>query len=361
MSRKFNINDILSEASRGVAVDGENKILFPSRNATITKLSVRDLIPSEENFYSMNDIEELKSKIELVGSVLQNLIVVNLNDGKYKVISGHRRRLASMLLVEEGKTEYEFIPCAIEESESDAETQMLKEEIILIAANSQREKTTWDKIEEAKRMRSLIERAKSEEQFPGSVRDYVARVLKTSPAQIGRYDAIIKNLSPAFKEELKADKINVSTAYEISGLPEDEQNAAFNEYTDNGGSISIKEAKAKKTEQPAPPLHDIEAPPGDAKEIDVIITEETSPTKNTEEPLTAEIPTAKKDSVKEFPDPAKIKNQLTAETLLLYSQLRDLFDLLSARTNIAGESEYWGKHIKGLGTALELILKNNTL
>lgn len=188
-------------------------------------MSVFDLVPSEDNFYSMNDIEELKSKIELAGKVLQNFIVVPLGGGKYKVLSGHRRRLAVLALVEEGKPEFEFVPCTIEVDEQDAEVRAIREEIMLIAANSQREKTAWDKIEETRRTRALLEKIRKQEKLPGDMRKLVAQTLNTSPAQIGRFDAIIRNLCPEFTEELKADRINISTAYELSGLSAEEQAA----------------------------------------------------------------------------------------------------------------------------------------
>ncbi|MPN01102.1 hypothetical protein SDC9_148305 [bioreactor metagenome] len=116
---------------------------------------------------------------------------------------------------------------------------------MLIAANSQREKTAWDKLEEVRRTRNILERAKKQEKIPGGTRDLVAKALHTSPAQIGRYDAIIKNLSPTFTEELKQDHINISTAYELSGLTQEEQSVAFAEYKESG-TISIKDARAKK-------------------------------------------------------------------------------------------------------------------
>ena len=131
----------------------------------------------------------------------QNFIVVPLGGGKYKVISGHRRRAACISLVEEGKPEYEFVPCTVEADEEDAEVQAIREEIMLIAANSQREKTAWDKIEEARRTRALLERIKQQEKLPGDMRKLVAQTLNTSPAQIGRFDAITRNLCPAFMEE----------------------------------------------------------------------------------------------------------------------------------------------------------------
>ena len=246
---KFNLNQILNDASKRAAPGGGGQTAPASRPATIERLSVFDLVPSEDNFYSMNDIEELKSKIELAGKVLQNFIVVPLGGGKYKVISGHRRRAACIALVEEGKPEFEFVPCTVETDEEDAEVQAIREEIMLIAANSQREKTAWDKIEEARRTRALLERIKRQEKLPGDMRKLVAQTLNTSPAQIGRFDAIIRNLCPAFMEELKADRINISTAYELSGLSAEDQAAAFEQFRETG-EISIKAARERKQDPP---------------------------------------------------------------------------------------------------------------
>ena len=246
---KFNLNQILNDASKRAAPGGGGQTAPASRPATIERLSVFDLVPSEDNFYSMNDIEELKSKIELAGKVLQNFIVVPLGGGKYKVISGHRRRAACLSLVEDGKPEFEFVPCTIEADEEDAEVQAIREEIMLIAANSQREKTAWDKIEEARRTRALLEKIKAQEKLPGDMRKLVAQTLNTSPAQIGRFDAITRNLCPAFMDELKADRLNISTAYELSGLSAEDQAAAFEEYRETG-EISIKAARERKQDPP---------------------------------------------------------------------------------------------------------------
>ena len=246
---KFNLNQILNDASKRAAPGGGGQTAPASRAAAIERLSVFDLVPSEDNFYSMNDIEELKGKIELAGKVLQNFIVVPLGGGKYKVISGHRRRAACIALVEEGKPEFEFVPCTVETDEEDAEVQAIREEIMLIAANSQREKTAWDKIEEARRTRALLEKIKRQEKLPGDMRKLVAQTLNTSPAQIGRFDAIIRNLCPAFMEELKADRINISTAYELSGLSAEDQAAAFEQFRETG-EISIKAARERKQDPP---------------------------------------------------------------------------------------------------------------
>ena len=273
---RFNLNQILSDTSKAAAGGGSAKPR-PSESR-YEKLSVFDLVPSEDNFYSMREIGELKAAIEIAGKVLQNLVVVPLGDGKYKVIAGHRRRLASIELVNDGKPEYEFVPCVIEPTEEAADEQEIRDGLDLIVTNSQREKTAWDKIEEVRYLREVLEKAKTKPRFvellrrivektfedgelqTDGTRDFIAKVLHTSTTQIGRYDTIIRHLSPEFTEELKADRINLSTAYELAGLPAENQNAAFQEYRLTG-AISIKAAREwKRPAPPAPPAEGTATP-----------------------------------------------------------------------------------------------------
>lgn len=273
---RFNLNQILSDTSKAAAGGGSAKPR-PSESR-YEKLSVFDLVPSEDNFYSMREIGELKAAIEIAGKVLQNLVVVPMGDGKYKVIAGHRRRLASIELVNDGKPEYEFVPCVIEPTEEAADEQEIRDGLDLIVTNSQREKTAWDKIEEVRYLREVLEKAKTKPRFvellrriaektfedgelqTDGTRDFIAKVLHTSTTQIGRYDTIIRHLPPEFTEELKADRINLSTAYELAGLPAENQNAAFKEYHLTG-AISIKAAREwKRPAPPAPPAEDTATP-----------------------------------------------------------------------------------------------------
>lgn len=264
---RFNLNQILSDASKAAASGGE-PIPRPVESR-IERISVFDLVPSEENFYSMREIDELKAAIEIAGKVLQNLVVVPMDGGKYKVIAGHRRRLASIALVEDGKPQFEFVPCDIEPNEEAAEDQEVRDGLMLIVTNSQREKTAWDKVEEVRFLREVLEKARTKPRFVAvlqnivatafggaevqadGTRDFIAKVLHTSTTQIGRYDAIIRNLCPAFKAELREDRINISTAYELSGLDPADQQAAFDEYR-GSGEISIKAARERKQDTPPP-------------------------------------------------------------------------------------------------------------
>lgn len=235
---KFNLSDLLSGVSVNSTGEAENK--KKADTLKVTHISVYDLVPSKENFYSVENISELKDSIELFG-VKQNLTVKALDDGRFLVIAGHRRRLASLALVEEGKKEYEFLPCSIE-----TDLDHIKEQLLLITTNSTaRQLTDWEKTQQAEKMRKLLEEYKKREKLPGRMRELIASILNTSSTQVARMDSISKNLSQEFKEEFKEEKINISTAYEISTLPGEAQQEIFNEYKDNG-SVSISEVKEKK-------------------------------------------------------------------------------------------------------------------
>lgn len=241
---RFNLNQLLNGGAKGGA--GETRPTNPEYN--ITHIPVSKLEPSQDNFYSVEQIEELKSSIAAFG-IKQNLIVAPTLNGSYRVIAGHRRRLAVLSLVEEGKTEFERVPCIIEDDEDE-----LREKLLLITTNSTtRILSDWEKITQAKELRGILEQIKKRDKIPGRLRDWIASTLDTSPAQIGRMEAIDKNLTPEFKEELKEGRVNLSTAYEISGMPEEKQKEVYEDYQQQG-SISIKEAKeAKQTALPEPP------------------------------------------------------------------------------------------------------------
>ena len=144
---KFNLASLLNNQPPAAANS-------PKSSFEIVPISIFDIEPSQDNFYSVEQIQELKTAIELAGGIKQNGVVVPLGNGKYKAIAGHRRRLALMELVQEGKPEYEFFPCKVEKSEEEVQKQADREELLLILTNSQREKTDWEKMEFASNFRT---------------------------------------------------------------------------------------------------------------------------------------------------------------------------------------------------------------
>lgn len=206
---RFNLNQILSDTSKAAAGGGSAKPR-PSESR-YEKLSVFDLAPSEDNFYSMREIGELKAAIEIAGKVLQNLVVVPMGDGKYKVIAGHRRRLASIELVNDGKPEYEFVPCVIEPTEEAADEQEIRDGLDLIVTNSQREKTAWDKIEEVRYLREVLEKAKTKPRFVELLRRIAEKTFEDGELQTdGTRDFIAKVLHTGMFERDGSKRLPIS-------------------------------------------------------------------------------------------------------------------------------------------------------
>ena len=229
---KFNLTRLLNERSREAAVQ-ENKeektaeIATPEDGVSSTA-DIYDLIPSKGNFYSVEDVQDLKQSIELLG-VLQPLLVTDEEeDGKRRIIAGHRRCLAVMQLVDEGKERFRRVPILIKPKKN-----AILDRLALIMANRFREKTDWERMTEALETEKLVLELKESMSIPGRTRDLLAEIIETSPAQIGRYKAIYNNLIPELMAEFKANRIVVSVIYEASGLPADYQQQAAEMFREN--------------------------------------------------------------------------------------------------------------------------------
>lgn len=273
--KKFNLTELLNQRSKEVAEpmqQGQQSEAVTSQEGVSGTADIYDLIPSKGNFYSVEDVQDLKQSIELLG-VLQPLLVTDKEeDGKRRIIAGHRRRLAVMQLVEEGKERFRYVPILIKPTQN-----AILDKLALIMANRFREKTDWEKMTEALETEDLVLKLKETTNIPGRTRDLLAEILETSPAQVGRYKAIYNNLIPELMAEFKANNIVVSVIYEASGLPEEYQKQAAEIFRENEvltlpdikqlkkhydaaqqipGQIDIDQLQQE--EQPEPNVHEIE-------------------------------------------------------------------------------------------------------
>ncbi len=247
-AKKFNLKDLLNERSKEAAVQQ------PEEDQTIivegeqTTADIYDLIPSKENFYSVEDVQDLKESMELVG-ILQPLLVSEPENGKRNIFAGHRRRLAALQLVEEGKERFRYVPIIVKQKKN-----AILDKLALIMANRFREKSDWEKMTEAVETERLVLELKEQMDIPGRTRDLLAEIINTSSAQLGRYKAIYNNLIPELMAEFKENRINVSVAYEASGLPEDYQKQAAEIFRENEVLSLPDIKKLKKAEEDARPI-----------------------------------------------------------------------------------------------------------
>ena len=240
-NKKFNLTELLNQRSKEIAPQGQRET-EEEKTAAATTADIYDLIPSTDNFYSTADVQDLKQSIELLG-VLQPLLVTDEEDGKRRIIAGHRRRLAVMQLVDEGKERFRYVPIVTKPKKGE-----LLDRLALIMANRFREKTDWEKMTEALETEKLVLELKEQMDIPGRTRDLLSEIVNASPAQLGRYKAIYNNLTPEIMAEFKAGKIGVSTAYEVSGFEEKEQQEAYKILLERD-TLALKDVKALKRRQ----------------------------------------------------------------------------------------------------------------
>ena len=218
---------------------------------------VFELIPSRENFYSTDSekLQGLKNSILLFG-VLQDVLIEEV-DGKDRIISGHCRTMCCRMLVEEGHEEFRKINCKytkvnlnIEDlpDDGDGKVDQLLNKLVVIQANRFRDKSDWEKMQEALVTEEVIKELRELVDLQGTTRNMVQATLGTSGTQLERYHAIQKKLSPELMEEYKAAKINISVARELADLDEVHQKEALELYKTNG-VLTLPDAKTLKEKQ----------------------------------------------------------------------------------------------------------------
>ena len=248
---KFDLHQLLNERSKAAAVEREKEPRTADGMEQLT-LDVYDLIPSQENFYSTQYINDLKQSIAIVG-LLQPLLVERDGD-RFRVVAGHRRRLACMALVEDGLAQFRRVPCVTRAAEEEGTVKTILDRLALIFANGFREKSDWEKMEETLRTEALIAELRKEVEVEGRTRWITAEFTGITEAQIGRYKSIKNNLCPELMQAFKAKRLGVSTAYELSGLSPDYQARAA-DTLEEVGVLSINDAKAlKQAEEARKPL-----------------------------------------------------------------------------------------------------------
>ena len=240
-SKKFNLTELLNQRSKEIAQQETAAEKGTTTDGVSTTADIDDLIPSKDNFYSVEDVQDLKQSIELLG-ILQPLLVTKEND-KWRIIAGHRRRIAIMQLVDEGKERFRNVPIMVKQTKN-----AILDRLALIMTNRFREKTDWEKMTESIETEKLVQELKEQMDIPGRTRDLLAEIIETSPAQLGRYKAIYNNLTAELMEEFKAGKIGVSVIYEISQLEKEWQLQSLEVFRENG-TLALPDVKEIKRQQ----------------------------------------------------------------------------------------------------------------
>ena len=244
----FNLADMVNNRKKSTETENISDTVYRD---------VFELEPSKDNFYSTDPekLQGLKNSILLFG-VMQDVLIEDV-DGKDRIISGHCRTMCCRMLVEEGHEEFRKINCKYTKvnlntekfpEDKDGKVEQLINKLGIIQANRFREKSDWEKMQEALITEAVIKELRDLVDLQGTTRSMVQATLGTSGTQLERYHAIQKKLSQEFMQEFRNGNINISVARELTDLDEKHQDEALGLYRKNE-TITLPEVKALKEKQ----------------------------------------------------------------------------------------------------------------
>ncbi len=207
----------------------------------VREIPLDQLEENPDNSYVQTGIDELAESIEVIG-LQQPLVVVPVEDGRFRILAGHRRRNALE------KLERKTAPCVVLDADLDPSLRVLILHWTNTMARGGAGLTAESTFLAAKEIKEALVDLKQRGvlELPGKLRTYVADVLKVSEAAIARADAINAHLSKAWKSDYKKTSINDSVAYELSQCDDNLQRELHDLYKGKPYLLDAKKVKAHK-------------------------------------------------------------------------------------------------------------------
>lgn len=222
-----NLLSYLNDTTKATVM--ENAQGSTKQTVEIEMIDANDIIPNQQNFYGIRDVEKLAKSMALSGHV-SPLEVVPQDDGKYRLLSGERRRVAVLLRKERGEIENTLVPCIVREkfvgNEDLTADQM--EMISIISANDYREKTPFEQLDEILKLEPIArvfwkkEQAEADGNMEAFRKFYAEKFLGMSSSSLQRILAFQK-LPPEAKKAYEDGKISKTALAMLAGWEEEEQ------------------------------------------------------------------------------------------------------------------------------------------
>lgn len=251
MTGDFSFLDIVNSATRGKTGGG-------SKDSIEIWLSPYEVKEADQNtHHEYRGIDALADDFLLVGQ--QSPTILGRVNGEYRIVDGHRRNRANILLIERGYEQFKRVRYLYKDM-----TENIYELSLLSGNGFTQDLTKYEKTELAERLKVALEKARDsgEIEVKGTIRDIIGKYLGESSGQMGRMEKINNSLIPEGKEQFAAGSIGISAAYGIATLPEEEQKKIVEKISEPGGiegkeiAAIVKERKelekqAKKAEESA--------------------------------------------------------------------------------------------------------------
>ena len=232
MSRKLQLDSAIAADIQTVNAD--------SYIDSLKMIDIDNIEPNRNNFYEISEIESLADDIERQG--LMTALVVSEQNGRYELISGHRRLAALKSLIADGRRRSGKVPCFIKGAKPNNETEL---DLIMLNATQRKysDADTMREYEELTRIFKELEAAGKP--VKGRIRDRIADALNISPAQVGKLDNIKHNAIPDVEQAVKSGDMSISTANEVAKLTPEKQQKIISEKP----QITHKEVKDIQRQQ----------------------------------------------------------------------------------------------------------------
>lgn len=229
----------LNERTQGAAAEASDR-------SEIQMIDFHQLIPNTKNFYGIREIEQLAHSMALSGTV-EPLLVVRRDDGNYNIISGERRFRAVSLRYERGELTSPDVPCLVHEAFSgDGKlTAEMRENIAIVCANSYRQKTALEKLEEINVLEPIARiyytDALADGSFSGAFRKYFAeQFLGMSSTSLQRL-LVLRKLCPEAREALQDGTISDTLASVLANRATEEQQDYLRRLASGEAQGTVKE------------------------------------------------------------------------------------------------------------------------
>lgn len=209
-------------------------------DAAMQRIELALIDPNPANFFHVEaDITDLAESIAVNG-LLQPLVVAPAENGRYRVIAGHRRRMALLALAEAEPEKWKYVDCKVIAPAS-PELEMLA----LIQTNTAaREISYLERNTAVDRVEQILVKLQQEQgiKLPGKMRANVAKIIRASESQIARAKFIAAHLV----EEAHGADLTDDAAYKLAHLPPEQQRELYAHYRGTSLRYSLTPAAIKQ-------------------------------------------------------------------------------------------------------------------
>lgn len=273
-----------------------SEVIEQAQSEQIVYIDIDELEVNPKNFYGLRDIDALAGLIA-VSHLIEPLTVIKTSEGKYRIISGHRRYAAVQKLLEDGVYSERKLPCIVKTcgkiaiEQKNGEIIEFDEDAVemltLIASNrGQREERTVDeKLQEMKYLEGFARAIYNQKcrGIRGRFRDFFAEeILNISKSQLQRINSLEK-LTESVKTAVSEKKLSETAAMEMASMTAEEQEACLEKIITGeikGTVQDIQNFKSSKEQMEESSIEDIPS------ESESLTQEDTAESEKAEAKLT---------------------------------------------------------------------------